>query len=368
MINVVEGGPNYGLKEFEVQPRTLCSHISASEDGIRSISLTNRKKLYNYRARANLVQSSFEITRLLALNLCGNHVKLENVATEFLTLGYIGKPMSHRFERNRRAIRAHHNLLKLLELAQLVKSCTRNGKYKEAAAVVLNHRLVSGESLNWLLADLFSEASEAALTLRIITVELLHKLVPLPEAIGNTLWLRFLDVNSPCQNKFFTHAHHIQSALRQEGFLLCQSNRKMNVPNHHVTNKVCRVESYCIASVSSGRLQWLEMCSRFHAIFFLQKPDVNSLKSCMNWRHRPSLLLVSWLFRHVQGASNAFESAVLGITGTALQSTIDACMHLSGPLSHVGGSFVHSNLPESILVKLRSMGNDNVSQLDPSVL
>lgn len=78
------------LKRLEREPSVISNRLSSSECEIRSLSLMNREELYNYHACNKFVNSRLQTTNLLSHKLRENQGRLENIATQFITVGNVG--------------------------------------------------------------------------------------------------------------------------------------------------------------------------------------------------------------------------------------------------------------------------------------
>ena len=220
LIDAMNEAPSDSLRSSMIEPNALFNHLTATEDEILRVSIANRKKLYKHHACTNFIKSGLHITNCLALNLRARHVRLENIATKFFIA-----PVNNRYKRDRRAAEIHPNLQRLLESAQLIKTCTRFGFHKEATAIMdltkrWKHPVQKGGALNWLVADAVLIMSEAALTLRTSKLRALHEHVPLSKVIGNMHWLRLVDTHILHQNNHHLAPACVQWTLHQECYTL----------------------------------------------------------------------------------------------------------------------------------------------------
>ena len=332
------------LKRLEREPSVISNRLSSSECEIRSLSLMNREELYNYHACNKFVNSRLQTTNLLSHKLRENQGRLENIATQFITVGNVGESINIHFKRYRVATETHECFLKLLRSAHLVKTCCRHLMHRDAIAVMNLYcglKLASGESA-WLLADFFSELSNSALALRVTIARMLHRWNPISESIRDTLRLRSVDATYatlPSQYKTFPQAHRVQFALRREGYLLYQSDGPADPWD-------CGDEPCYKLRISSRPQPWLETSSRFHAIFCLNKERHNN---DARFDYDPGLLLASWLSRHLFGTSRAAKSAIVRFNWTCFQRLIEFSMNSNALLTHIGGMFSPILLEPSLI-------------------
>ena len=115
------------------QPNYLYNHLSATKTEIKLLSLTKRRKIYNYYAFADLVRRSSKASNLIFLNVYESNERVKITTTAFLAAG---RRINDEFKRNRQVINMRLRLNELLESIHLMNTCMRNKMYTEAIAIV----------------------------------------------------------------------------------------------------------------------------------------------------------------------------------------------------------------------------------------
>jgi len=339
------------------QPNFLNNHLSATENEIKRLSLTNRRKIYNYHAFADLVKSSSQAANIIIFKLYDNHERVKFKTTAFLAAGRL---INAEFKRNRLAINMRSSLNELLESTHLINICTRNKFYTGAVAVVnilnsLELYARTHRKLNWLFTDMFSEVEERAVTLRLSIVQVLNKPVPLSNSFGYTSSLNLLDTIFSHQN--FPNVNNFQERFLQQEIILQLPCKLWHLFSECATRKVSTSGHYASSFTTSNRL---EITSRFHAMFCLKhrachyRVGAEPLKYNEFRHYNASPLLISWLSRHMLGTSREFNARVFRCKSTFLQSLIDPYLLYNTANARMGASYAPFTL-KFVLIKIRSL-------------
>lgn len=316
------------------QPNFLNNLLSATENEIKRLSLTNRRKIYNYHAFADLVKSSSQAANIIIFKLYDNHERVKFKTTAFLAAGRL---INAEFKRNRLAINMRSSLNELLESTHLINICTRNKFYTGAVAVVnilksLELYARTHRKLNWLFTDMFSEVEERAVTLRLSIVQVLNKPVPLSNSFGYTSSLNLLDTIFSHQN--FPNVNNFQQRFLQQEIILQLPCKLWHLFSECATRKISTSGHYASSFTTSNRL---EITSRFHAMHYNASP-----------------LLISWLSRHMLGTSREFNARVFRCKSTFLQSLTDPYLLYNTANVRMGASYAPFTL-KFVLIKIRSL-------------
>jgi len=267
------------LQQLDQEPKRLAETIRELESKIKAVSVKNCD--IHIRSLGNLVTVR-DGSKELAKNASGIHGILNDLSSDLTEFRVIGTSIFEKYKRNMRALSHHVQLLELLELPQLMETCSRNNLFDEALdlssfanTLQKRHHAISAETSGGkeIIFKVAKDVGDSTVLMRNQLLQQLRQQINLPSCLRVISYLKRLDA----QDKLREGKSPAKETSLRFQFLECRDAYVTSLVNDDASMIGTRPYQSISKLIERCRVSWFDVITQYKAIFGSGETSIHEL-------------------------------------------------------------------------------------------